>query len=199
VVDEMRGAHTAPHVQEAGCRALARLTECQHHQQVSAASAGAVEAVVNALCTHGVHAGVQAAGCAALWSLAGNAACRLAAVRAGAIEAVVAALRLHGGAEDVQEHGYRALHCLVTVQATTMTDVVLGVEAAARALCDAEQSVREAASAAFALAVTLLVGVAEASGAAAQQRWARITDTCGRMPHDVARAFAGKPQQPCAQ
>eukprot|EP00290_Baffinella_frigidus_P031750 CAMPEP_0180268050 /NCGR_PEP_ID=MMETSP0988-20121125/1895_1 /TAXON_ID=697907 /ORGANISM="non described non described, Strain CCMP2293" /LENGTH=362 /DNA_ID=CAMNT_0022238809 /DNA_START=15 /DNA_END=1103 /DNA_ORIENTATION=- len=53
-------------------------------------------------------AGVQEAGCEALWYLCFNAATKLK-VSSGGMKAVVAALRGHVGAEEVQEAGCRAL------------------------------------------------------------------------------------------
>ena len=53
-------------------------------------------------------AGVQEAGCEALWYLCFNAATKLKLSKPG-IKAVVAGMRVHAGAEEVQEAGCRAL------------------------------------------------------------------------------------------
>jgi len=53
-------------------------------------------------------AGIQEAGCEALWYLCFNAATKLKASNLG-MKAVVAGMRVHAGAEEVQEAGCRAL------------------------------------------------------------------------------------------
>ncbi len=83
------------------------------------------------------------------------------------------------------------LHCLVTVQATTAADMVRGVEAAARALCEAEQSARDSAAAAFAMAVSALVSVAEASAGAVAEGVEHAARTCRRLSQDTIRVFSG--------
>ena len=68
-----------------------------------------LEAVVAAMRAHSGHAGVQEAGCRALWNMTLNDGNKVKAGGAGAIEAVVAAMRAHSGYAGVQEAGCSAL------------------------------------------------------------------------------------------
>jgi hypothetical protein len=180
VVASMRAHAAHTHVQQAGCDALARLSERDFERQVDAAKAGAIEAVVTALITHSTHAGVSSAGCSALWSMTENTNNRLAAVTLGAIEAVVAALRLHARDTDVQEQGYRALHCLVTEQGLSWRDIADSIGNGVHALSKAEAQARERAVDGAVRACMLLAGLVLASASAATDGWARVQSTCSR-------------------
>ena len=119
------------------------MTSCNADNRIKAGSAGAVEAVVAAMCEHAGHAGVQENGCRALafMSCSDNTA-RM--VSAGAGEAVWAALVAHPGSVAVLSGAVVALRWIPPVPADTAGPVVKTVVAAMTARLD-DSSVQEAA------------------------------------------------------
>ena len=95
------------HLLEAALSALVNLTlNCAGNQEDAGPGSGAVEAIVAAMRTSVVHAGVQRYGLWALKILVGSDDHNcLDASCAGAIPAVLAAMRVHTSNVDVQEYG----------------------------------------------------------------------------------------------
>jgi len=100
-------------VQVQGCGALLSLAASHAEIKIRIASAGGIEAVVEAMQTHAQSADVQQNGCRALCSLANShAENKIRIAGAGGIEAVVAAMQTYTQSADVQQRGRGVLRML---------------------------------------------------------------------------------------
>jgi hypothetical protein len=100
-------------VQAQGCWALRQTAISNAANQAKAGFAGAIEAVVAAICAHPGDAGVQHLFFDALGIITAIGSNKVKACAVGAIEAAVAALRTHLGSASVQEQGCLLLYDLI--------------------------------------------------------------------------------------